>query len=167
MNLILPGLFLLLSSAAYAQTGTGSAVEEHRPVYVMLAPAGSDTGLDKRCQMLIHITHISEGRFMGYRYKDQAFLLACDDDNAADIVAKKISAVYKDATVKKLGYLKSYINVGFNDVEKVTIDPDATFPSLYNTEDQMLSNLSYEIEKKKWMAEHPDSEWAKANAPQK
>lgn len=165
MKLTLPGLFLLLSSAAYAQTGVVQANDEQGPVYVMLAPAGSDTGLAKRCEMLITITHFSEGRFMGYRYNDQAFLLACDNDNNAGVVAKKISELYKDANVQQLGHLRSYINEGFNDVEKRLIDYDPTFPFLYITEDPWLSNVSYEIEKKKWMSEHPDSEWAKANRP--
>lgn len=167
MKLTLPGLFLLLSSAAYAQTSVAPAHDEQGPVYVMLAPAGTDTGLDQRCRMLITITHFAEGRFVGYRYKDQALLIACDDDSKAGIVEQKITALYKDAKVQKLGHLRSYINIGFNDVEQRTIDPDPTFPFLYITEDPWLSNLSYEIEKKKWMAEHPDSEWAKANSPKK
>ncbi len=167
MKLKLPGLLLLLSSAAYAQTSVATASDEQQPVYVTLTPAGSDTGIDERCRMLIHITHFSEGRFMGYRYKDQAFLIACDDEHNAGILAQKISTLYKDANVQQLGHLRSYINEGFNDVEKRVIDPDPTFPFLYITEDPWLSNLSYEIEKKKWMAEHPDSEWAKANAPKK
>jgi hypothetical protein len=69
--------------------------------------------------------------------------------------------------VQKLGYVRSYINIGFNDVEKRLIDYDPTFPFLYITEDTWLTNISYGIEKKKWMDEHPDSEWSKANLPKK
>jgi hypothetical protein len=165
MKLILPGLFLLFSSTVLAQQAFVSANDEIHPVYVMLAPGGVDTGLEIRSQMLIDITHMQEGRFMGYRYKDQAFLIACDDDNKANVIAGKISALYKHAKVQKLGQLRSYVNEGFNDVEKKRMDTDNTFPFFYETEDTWLSNRAYQVQKRKWMTEHPDSEWTKANTP--
>jgi hypothetical protein len=168
MKLIIPGLFLLFSSALHAQTSAvAPADDEIHPVYVMLVPAGADTGLEIRSHMRIDITHIPEGRFMGFRYKDKAFLMACNDDKNADILVSKISALYKDAKVQKLGYMRSYINEGFNDIIKNQGYSDPTFPIYYETEDTWLNGRSYQIEKRKWIAEHPDSDWAKANTPQK
>lgn len=157
MKLKLLGFFLLCSNVLFAQSGSGAAVgaAAKPPVFVMLAPAGSDTGLEIRSSMRINITHIPQCQFIAYRLKDQAFLLSCADDASADAAVKKIKDMYRTAKVQQLKNVTSYINEGFTDVKRGLGRADPTFPIYYETGDNPLDARSYRIEKLDWIANHP------------
>jgi hypothetical protein len=153
MKLKLLSVALLTSCIAYGQEGNNAA-EKKEPVYVMLAPAGADTGLEVRSSMRINITHLEEGQFLAYRFADQAFLMRCADDAKADAMMKKLRSRYQTAKLKKLR-TDSYINDGFRDVKKGMGRQDPSFPTYYETGDNPLDARSYRIEKLDWIANHP------------
>lgn len=151
MKLHLLFAFLLLSFTAAAQSDGGKSV------YVLLAPAGADTGLEVRCAMRIRLVHLEEGELVGYRMKDQAFLLKARSEEAASALQTSLHNSFRDAVVKKL-YLSSYINEGFREVKKTITRQDPTFPLHYDTGDNLLDSRSYRIEKLDWIANHPAAE---------
>ncbi|HYD22184.1 MAG TPA: hypothetical protein VEB40_11965 [Flavipsychrobacter sp.] len=152
MKLKLLSIALLSSCIAYGQEGDNA--EEKKPVYVMLAPAGVDTGLEIRSSMRINVTHLEEGQLVGYRFKDQAFLMSCADEKKADAMLAKLKSRYQAAKLQKL-HLDSYINEGFKEVKKGTGREDPSFPVYYETGDNPLDARSYRIEKLDWIANHP------------
>lgn len=156
MKIKLLTAFLLCSTFASAQSSGNKAVSasQNFPVYVMLAPAGADTGLEIRSAMRISVVHMEEGALTGYRFKDQAFLMSCRDEKSADAMMSKLRSRYQDAKVEKL-HLKSYINEGFLEVKKNAGRADPTFPIEYETGDARLDSRSYRIEKLEWINSHP------------
>jgi hypothetical protein len=152
MKLKLLSIALLSSCFAYGQEADNA--EEKKPVYVILTPAGADTGLEIRSSMRINITHLPDAQFVGYRFKDQAFLLSCTDDKGVDATMKKLRGMYQTAKITKLE-TTSYINEGFKEVKKGTGRTDPSFPVYYETGDNPLDARSYRIEKLDWIANHP------------
>jgi hypothetical protein len=157
MTIKLLSFFLLGTSFAYGQAGEHIPKDEPVPVYVMIAPAGADTGLEIRSAMRIKIVHMEEGGLVGYRFKDQALLASCDTEEKADAMAAKLRSWFQEAKVEKL-YTKSYVNEGFLYVQRSEGRTDPTFPIYYETGDNPLDARSYRIEKLDWIANHPNAE---------
>jgi hypothetical protein len=152
MKLKLLSIALLSSCIAYGQNG-GNAPDK-KQVYVLLAPAGADTGLEVRSSMRINITHLAEGQFVAYRLRDQAFLMSCANDKSAEAMMKKLRDRYQTAKLQKIK-TDSYINEGFTEVKKGIGREDPSFPVYYETGDNPLDARAYRIEKLDWIANHP------------
>jgi hypothetical protein len=152
MKLKLLSIILLSSIAAYGQKGDSAG--NKAPVYVMLAPEGKDTDLEVRSSMRIQVAHMDEGQFVGYRFKDKAFLVAFKSEAKADAAVSKLKSNFRYSKVQKL-HLDSYVNAGFNEVKNNGGRKDPSFPVYYETGDNPLDARSYRIEKLDWITNHP------------